>query len=632
MNAARPGAALPDLKTLLPVSPDAYPQAVDLVRGLVLVIRMDARAYRAASFLDDRILGPSTEGAWIPGAAVTQAARQVAGAQAAPFHLPHRARRLDAALAPARRDGRRPRPSRAAAASNPRRCARRARQAGIAPGQPRSSRALLDMLLGLWSRGYEATRAVVVKATSSAGRLAPRLLGQSPASRAVYLNLAAEPYLATLLGGANSATDLRGHGPGRMRRLLAGRELPVAPLYALSTGELAALGWLVESLSQAAAQEAAGARLLALDFDAFLADVPGEISKVLAHFGLPRDDASIAAIAGSAVLRQYSKAPEQPFPPGERAARLAAARRDHSDEIAKGLAWLERLARADASIAAVVRTGRAHEHGRSGPPRTCCKPRAVGQACGRRVGLPPVHRRGTAERRRTLQLRLLPAAPRTARGSARRAPVGARPRHREARGSALEHGRDPGGAAARRGGEAPARARAHGQPDVSAGALQPGPAVRGTGRPRPGPRALPPDPRDRPVLARCARAHRARRDRARSRRRNRPEASSRAAPLEPRSAHAREPAFRARQGPRRLRALRRGFRAVRARQCGEPAAPLALRSWRGGRGGRPRHPRVLACAHGARRRRSRRRRSSSSPACSVPARRSSNRCSPRIRA
>src|SRR6185295_10280597 len=85
MNAARPGAALPDLKTLLPVSPDAYPQAVDLVRGLVLVIRMDARAYRAASFLDDRILGPSTEGTWIPGAAVTQAARQVAAAR--PLHF-----------------------------------------------------------------------------------------------------------------------------------------------------------------------------------------------------------------------------------------------------------------------------------------------------------------------------------------------------------------------------------------------------------------------------------------------------------------------------------------------------------------------------------------------------------------
>ena len=94
--------------------------------------------------------------------------------------------------------------------------------------------------------------------------------------------------------------------------------------------------------------------MLAIDFDAFLADVPREISKVLAHFELPRDDASIASIAGSGVLRQYSKSPELPFPAGERAARLATARREHGAEIAKGLAWLDKLARADAAIAAVL--------------------------------------------------------------------------------------------------------------------------------------------------------------------------------------------------------------------------------------------------------------------------------------
>jgi len=37
MNAARPNPA-PDLAALLPASPDAYPQAIDLVRGLVLVV------------------------------------------------------------------------------------------------------------------------------------------------------------------------------------------------------------------------------------------------------------------------------------------------------------------------------------------------------------------------------------------------------------------------------------------------------------------------------------------------------------------------------------------------------------------------------------------------------------------
>ena len=51
-----------ELWAQLPVSPDAYPQKLDLIRGLVLAIRLDAAGYRSASFLDDRILTPTTQG------------------------------------------------------------------------------------------------------------------------------------------------------------------------------------------------------------------------------------------------------------------------------------------------------------------------------------------------------------------------------------------------------------------------------------------------------------------------------------------------------------------------------------------------------------------------------------------
>jgi len=357
MNAGTPSAAMPDLKALLPGSPDAYPQAVDLVRGLVLVVRMNARAYRAASFLDDRILGPATQGAWMPGAAVTQAAREVTGGK--PVHFIFHTGHVGSTLLSRLLDEtggvlglREPLPLRTLADAHD---ALGSAESLLAEPQFDS---LLDMFLRLWGRGYASTRAVVVKATSSAGRLAGRLLAASPASRGIYLHLRAEPYLATLLGGANSAIDLRGHGPGRMRRLLAGSELAVAPLYALSPGELAALGWLVEGLARADA-EATGERLLALDFDEFLADVAGSLGRVLGHFGLARDEALLRAIADGPVPRQYSKAPELPFPPGERAARLADARREHRTEIASGLAWLERLARADARIAALVSKGAA---------------------------------------------------------------------------------------------------------------------------------------------------------------------------------------------------------------------------------------------------------------------------------
>jgi hypothetical protein len=151
--------------------------------------------------------------------------------------------------------------------------------------------------------------------------------------RAVYLKLRAEPYLATLLGGANSASDRRGHGPGRMRRLLARGAIELAPLHALSPGELAAPGRLVESLSQKEAVEDCPGRALSLDFDAFLADVGGSMERVTKHLDLPFDSA-------------------------ERLARLAQSRRDSRDEIARGMAWLEKMARADAGLA-LVHTGTA---------------------------------------------------------------------------------------------------------------------------------------------------------------------------------------------------------------------------------------------------------------------------------
>jgi len=353
MNAARPGATPADLRSLLPSSPDAWPQALDLARRLVLVIRMGERAYREASFLDDRILGPATEGAWL---AAAQASRAALGAVALrPLHFIFHTGHVGSTLLSRLLDEtgsvlglREPLPLRTLA------------DAADALDRPESlvGTAEFDDLLGaflrLWSRGYPATRAVILKATSSAGRIAARLLAASPESRAVYLNVRLETYLATLLGGANSAADLRGHGPGRMRRLLAGRTLPTPALHALSAGELAALGWLVESLAERHALEAGGGRVLGLDFDAWLNDVPGGLARVLEHFGLPGDEALVSTLSRSDVLSQYSKAPQIAFPAGERNARLAAARREHAGEIVRGLAWVERLARTDPGIAAVA--------------------------------------------------------------------------------------------------------------------------------------------------------------------------------------------------------------------------------------------------------------------------------------
>ncbi len=344
MAAPQPKPKAAELLTLLPASPDAYPQNLDLVRGLVLAIRMNEAAYRGASFLDDRVLGPGTQGAWLPGASVSEAAGRVAQPRTLHFifHTGHvgstlLSRLLDETgiVLPLRE----PLPMRVLADAHD---ALASPESLLAAPQ---FEALMEMLLRLWSRGYERTRAVVVKATSAASRIAASLLGARTESRAVYLNLRAEPYLATLLAGANSPVDLRGHGPGRVRRLLARRPVALTPLHALSTGELAALGWLVESLSCQDALAAHPARVLPLDFDEFMTDVPGQLARVLAHFGLPVGPRDVARIVESPVLQRYSKAPELPFAPGEREARRARSRIENREEIARGLAWLDHMAR-----------------------------------------------------------------------------------------------------------------------------------------------------------------------------------------------------------------------------------------------------------------------------------------------
>ena len=59
LAAERPHPIADDLLARLPGSPDIYPQKIDLVLESILLVRFDEAAYRAASFLDDRILRPA---------------------------------------------------------------------------------------------------------------------------------------------------------------------------------------------------------------------------------------------------------------------------------------------------------------------------------------------------------------------------------------------------------------------------------------------------------------------------------------------------------------------------------------------------------------------------------------------
>ena len=342
-----------DLLARLPASPDSYPQKIELAAERVLLVQFDASAYRAASFLDDRVLGPATQGAWVPLGAVSQASRSVRNARPVHFvlHTGHVGSTLVSRLldeTEAVQSLREPLPLRTLA------------EAHDALGRSDSllSKAQFDhalaMFMRLWGRGYDATRCVVVKATSSAGRVAAPILDANEESRAVYMNLRPEPYVATLLAGQNSPADLRGHGPERMRRLQRRVAAALPPLHTLSIGELTAMSWLAESSTRRDALGRFPDRIIGLDFEDFLASVAESIGRVLAHFALPEDARYLSRVAGSPVLQRYSKAPEYAYSPGVRSELLRESRLHNRDEIRKGMAWLERLARSDDALAEVM--------------------------------------------------------------------------------------------------------------------------------------------------------------------------------------------------------------------------------------------------------------------------------------
>jgi hypothetical protein len=212
----------------------------------------------------------------------------------------------------------------------------------------------LATFLKLWSRGFEDTRAVIVKSTSIASRIAPLLLGVSAKSRAVYLNVSLETYLATHLASAAADDDIAAFAPLRNTRLTALLGKPVRA--AQGRGETVALSWLTERLNQQVTQNAAGTRLLAVDFDEMLADLQQTLSRVTAHLELKAGPRAIAKLAGSATLSRYSKAPERhAFSPADRATKLQTALRQHAAEAARGKAIIAELAAANENIASLMK-------------------------------------------------------------------------------------------------------------------------------------------------------------------------------------------------------------------------------------------------------------------------------------
>jgi hypothetical protein len=316
--------------TDIAASPAFYPHTFDAKGDRVMLVKLSLADYRLTSFLDNRMLAPGMAAAWFDYIPVAVSAGLV---EPKPLHTIFHTGHVGSTLLSRLLDDvpgilglREPHPMQTLAD-----------MADEAPGVE-GYLVRLKTFLRLWSRGFEATNTVVLKATSIACRIAPDILAASPEMKAVYLHLPAQAYITAILAAASGQADLKLFEAQRHQRLIKlGHDVREGG----SAGELAAIAWMVERNSLERAKTAGGPRVLVLDFETMLADMQTSLANVLRHFDLP----PVAdRLVKSSTLTRYSKAPEQlAFSPQVRGQLMRRSRQMFATEIEKGLALIHAL-------------------------------------------------------------------------------------------------------------------------------------------------------------------------------------------------------------------------------------------------------------------------------------------------
>ena len=317
-------------------------QAFDPQAGMARLIAMSREAYRAASFLDDRLLQQPVDAHIVGWSEIEGAmAGDVRSDARWIFHIGHVGSTLVSRMLgeiPGVLAVREPRMLRDLASCSPE---VRGTYTGTVPK--------------LVSRTFGAAETACVKATSFVSEIAPGLVPTG--ERALFMVASPRNYIATILAGENSVEELRMLGASRAQRTAA----RVGTLAVRNDAELAAAAWACEMTALESAAEAMPDRHVAwADFDHMLADMPKELARVSTFFGFSTEAAELRAIAEGPLMARYSKAPEFEYSPALRSELIAETAALHQSEIDDALAMLGRAAEKSPLLArAMERAGEA---------------------------------------------------------------------------------------------------------------------------------------------------------------------------------------------------------------------------------------------------------------------------------
>ena len=320
-------------------SPDYLLQSLDVVNRRGLVVKLTEADYRRTAFLDERAFTADTHGAWFP---LDLLLTEMADIKADPAHFifqvghcgstlvskllaelpgcfPVREPITLLMLALERRELERP-VSRLSAATWDK---------------------LLLMSRTLLSRTYRSGDRAIIKATSACGNLVEPLLWQNPASRALFMHMNLEVWMATMLRTEVNRENGRSFAQAWLMDLhaLTGRKSIV--LASLSDAEQFAINWLSNMLCFQRAEQLYPQQIMRLDFEAFLRAPAERLTDIGRFFG--HDTARAAELAAGPLMKSYAKNPSKPYDSDMRRKELEEIRQRGAAEIRTGLALAEKL-------------------------------------------------------------------------------------------------------------------------------------------------------------------------------------------------------------------------------------------------------------------------------------------------
>ena len=304
-------------------------QAVDAKAGVARLVEMNAADYRSEAFLDDRMMERPRPAALVRWPVVAEAAALTGRVDARwIFHIGHVGSTLISRLLgdlPAVLAVREP---------------RSLRDCAMQPPEVRAP--FVGALPALMSRTFAPAEVACVKATSFVSEIAAELVPSG--ERSLFLTASPRNYVASILAGENSVTELHALAELRQQRM-AGR-VGALDEWAASDAHRAAAAWACEATSLEAAAEAMADRSIAwVDFDALLGNLLPGLRTIAGHFGFAASETELTGVISGPILRRYSKAMEHDYSPALRRELIAEATAANAADIDSALAMLDRAAK-----------------------------------------------------------------------------------------------------------------------------------------------------------------------------------------------------------------------------------------------------------------------------------------------